>query len=141
MIVSTCLSVESFFQKANWQGFKLVNDSEKVLTKEVVVVPQELNPSIHLALTVESFFSLHNWQGILKTNEVLLGDDRELLSQTTQPIYSLTMSVSDFFQGITWEGRNQHITKTANIASSPKISNVVNITPKSLNINDLSDLF
>lgn len=132
MMLSTCVTVESFFQKANWQGLKIIHDDKNVIVKEVT-------KNIHFDLKVENFFALHNWQGI-KTYATVGVENEELSSTTIQPIYTLTMSIEEFFQRMVWQGQNKRITKKANIASMPKMSNVINFTPQSLNVKDLSDL-
>lgn len=136
MMPSTCVTVESFFQAANWQGLKIIHDDKNVIVKEVI-------KNLHFGLTVENFFSLHNWQGILKTDEGVTVNHEELSSEINHPTYPLTMSVGEFFQRMVWLGQNQGINtkKKANIASMPKMSDVVTFTPQSLNVKDLSDLF
>jgi hypothetical protein len=136
MMPSTCVTVASFFQEANWQGLKIIDDDKNYLTDGVVIEEVSFNP--HFGLTVENFFALQNWQGIFKTPETVRMQNEEL--STIQPIYALTMSVGEFFQRMVWQGQNQGITKKANIASMPKMSNVVNLMPQSLNVKDLSDL-
>ncbi len=131
MMPLTSVTVESFFRKANWQGLKIIHDDANALTEAVVV--EEATSNLHFGLTVEKFFALHNWQGIVKTHQ-------ELLPPTQQSTYTLTMPVGEFFRRILWQGQNQGTTKKANIASMPKMSSVVNITPQSLNVKDLSDL-
>lgn len=136
MIPSTCATVAGFFREANWQGLKIIDDDKNSLTDVIAIEESSLNA--HFSLTVENFFALQNWQGIFKTPETVRMQNEEL--STNQPIYALTMSVGEFFQRMVWQGQNQHITKKANIASMPKMSNVVNLTPQSLNVKDLSDL-
>lgn len=140
MIPLTCVTVEKFFQEANWQGFKLIHDNKIPTTEKALT--EEITPIAHFGLTVENFFSLHNWQGIFKTyqHQTDTVEEEELLLVTKQPSYPLTMSVGEFFQRIAWQGQNHEIHKKANIASMPKMSNVVNLKPQALNVNDLSDL-
>jgi hypothetical protein len=134
MMVSTCATVEFFFQAANWQGLKIIHDDKDVIVKEVT-------KNLHFGLTVESFFSLHNWQGILKTHQGVTVNHEELSSEINQPSYPLTMSVGEFFQRMVWQGQNKYESKKVNIASMTKMSDVVTFTPQSLNVKDLSDLF
>lgn len=138
MMSSTCVTVASFFEKANWQGLNIIDDDKNYLTDAIAIEESSLNA--HFGLTVENFFALQNWQGIFKTPETVRMQNEELSSTMIQPIYALTMSVGEFFQRMVWQGQNQRITKKANIASMPKMSNVVNLTPQSLNVKDLSDL-
>lgn len=138
MMPSTCVTVAGFFREANWEGLNIIYDDKNSLTDCIVI--EEVSLNTHFGLTVENFFALHNWQGIFKTPENVRMQNGELSSTTIQPIYALTMSVGEFFQRMVWQGQNQGITKKANIASMPKMSNVVNLTPQSLNVKDLSDL-
>lgn len=132
MIPSTNLTVEEFFQQANWQGLKIVSMTGGIV--EVVTEAEEIN--LDLSLTVEKFFSLHNWQGIIKTNTVANISEVEV-----QPNYALTMSVREFFQRMPWQGQKFGYAKKTNIASFPKLNSSENTTSNSqLNVNDLSDL-
>jgi hypothetical protein len=136
MMPSNCVTVAGFFREANWQGLKIIDDDKNCLNDGVVIEELSLNP--YFGLTVENFFALQNWQGIFKTPETVRMQNEEL--STNQPIYALTMSVGEFFQRMVWQGQNQRITKKANIASMPKMPNVANLMPQSLNVKDLSDL-
>ncbi|NCO75430.1 MAG: hypothetical protein GW795_03585 [Cyanobacteria bacterium] len=134
MIPSTCVTVENFFQKANWQGLKIIPDMDEVIVEKVV-------RNIHLGLTVEDFFGLHNWQGIFRNYQGVTKENQELSGEINQPTYGLTMTVGEFFQRMVWHGQNQGINKKVHIASMPQMSDVTNIKSQSLNVNDLADLF
>ncbi|BAQ60532.1 hypothetical protein GM3708_938 [Geminocystis sp. NIES-3708] len=140
MIPLTCVTVEKFFQEANWQGFKLIHDNKTPSTEKILT--EETTPIAHFGLTVESFFSLHNWQGIFKTyqHQTETVEKEEELLVTKQPSYPLTMSVGEFFQRMAWQGQNYKMYKKTNIASMPKMSDVINLKPQVLNVKDLSDL-
>lgn len=139
MILSQSLSVENFFQQANWQGLKLVTLPEESISEtQIEVVEDVFNPRFNL--TVQDFFASHNWQGIVKTKTVRVATSEEIIPTTIEPHYSLTLSVEKFFHKMPWTGQVSY--KKASIASLPQVSpsNNFNSTAKPLNVNDLSDL-
>lgn len=137
MILSQSLSVENFFQQANWQGLKLVTLPEESISETQIEV-DVFTPRFNL--TVQDFFASHNWQGIVKTKTVRVNTSGELIPTVVEPHYSLTLSVEKFFHNIPWSGQVTY--KKASIASLPQVSpsNAFNSTAKTLNVNDLSDL-
>lgn len=120
-ILSTCLSVEEFFTNANWLGIKtpIKKDEREEFT-------------LSLSLRVEEFFSHHNWHGLKETKETK--EKEELV--ITPNVFSLTMTVNDFFQGMVWQGQ-------PSIASQPEklTQKVASSAYKNLNLTELSKLF
>jgi hypothetical protein len=142
MILSQIITVEDFFQQANWQGLKLINIPtipEKSDFQEEIV-EETLIPTFDL--TVEEFLAAHNWQGVVKTRiaQFSTSSDSSSPLSVVLPNYSLTMSVGEFFQRMSWAG--QIYSKKNSIASLPQVSpsNTLNSTVEPLNVNDLSDL-
>lgn len=137
MIFSQTLTVENFFQGANWQGLKLINIPEESGFPEEVVV-DNFTPTFDL--TVQEFFASHNWQGGVKTKVVQFATSADSSVSVIQPHYSLTMSVGEFFQRMPITRQTKY--KKGSIASLPQVSpsNTFNSTVESLNVNDLSDL-
>lgn len=142
MILSKTITVENFFQRANWQGLKLITipEPEESGFQEERVVEDTFTPTFDL--TVQDFFAAHNWQGIVKTKIVPFSpsSDSSASVSVVEPLYSFTMSVGDFFQRVPWKGQIKY--KKASIASLPQVSpsNTFNSTVEPLNVNDLSDL-
>lgn len=142
MILSKTITVEDFFQRANWQGLKLITvpTFPEELGFQEEVVEDTFTPTFDL--TVQEFFAAHNWQGVVKTKIVQfsISSDSSSSVSVVQPNYFLTMSVGEFFQRIPWTGQLTY--KKASIASLPQVSpsNTFNSTVEPLNVNDLSDL-
>lgn len=120
-MLSTCLSVEEFFTNANWFGIKtsIKKDEREEFT-------------LSLSLRVEEFFSHHNWHGLKETKET---KEKEELVITTN-VFSLTVTVNDFFQGMVWQGQ-------PSIAPQPEklTQKVASSAHKNLNLTELSKLF
>ncbi|WP_017295541.1 hypothetical protein [Geminocystis herdmanii] len=139
MILSQTITVEDFFQRANWQGLKLVTIPEESRFQEEVV-EDTFTPTFDL--TVQDFFQQANWQGVVKTKFVQFSTSSDSSSSVSvvPPNYSLTMSVGEFFQRMPWTGQINY--KKGSIASLPQVSpsNTFSSTVEPLNVNDLSDL-
>ncbi|BAQ64328.1 hypothetical protein [Geminocystis sp. NIES-3709] len=136
MIPSTNISVEDFFQQANWQGLRLVA-IEKESLSDTIEIEDNFYPTFNL--TVQDFFASHNWQGVVKTKKTRASEE---LYQPMSVNYSLTMTVGEFFQRISWQGQGRITQKKTSIASLPSISSseTFDSTAKTFNVNDLSDL-
>ena len=139
MILSQTITVEDFFQRANWQGLKLVTIPEESGFQEEVVEDTFIAT---FDLTVEDFFKQANWLGVVKTKIVQFSPspDSSVSVSVVQPNYSLTMSVEEFFQRMPITGQIKY--KKNSIASLPQVSpsNTFSSTVEPLNVNDLSDL-
>lgn len=139
MMLSQTLSVENFFQRANWQGLKLVSfPEESDSSAPVEIVEDVFNPRFNL--TVQDFFACHNWYGIVKTKTVRVASEEAVMPTVLETPYVLTLSVEKFFQRMPWTGQVTY--KKNSIASLPKVSpsKTFETTVKPLNVNDLSDL-
>lgn len=141
MMLSTC-TVEDFFQRANWQGLKPVETIEEETPSQVVPRQGILKPELNF--TVERFFALNNWTGkkIQAFSESITEETplEQLETRVYKPVYSLKMTVAEFFLRMVWrgQGKSRHL----NIASIP----VINQSPlpepekREINVKDLSDL-
>ncbi len=131
MISSGNQTVADFFQSANWQGLKLVDDDVSLLNSKPV-------NELHLGLTVEEYFTLNNWQGIP------VNSAEDSISEVSGgSVYSLKMSVEEFFQRIVWQGQKQRNATVKQIGTQPHLSQEKQIhsQPRStFNLQDLSDL-
>ncbi len=140
MMLSTC-TVEDFFQRANWRGLKQVDAIEKQPPSQVVTRQEILEPELNL--TVERFFSLNNWTGKIQAFTQSSSEETELeLTETgvCKPVYSLKMTVAEFFQRMVWRGQGR--AKQLNIASIPAMdqSPIPEPEKREINVKDLSDL-
>lgn len=140
MMLSTC-TVEDFFQRANWQGLKQVDAIAEETPSQVVTRQEILKPELNF--TVERFFALNNWTGKIQAYSQSREEETELteLEQGTyKPIYSLTMTVAEFFQRMVWRGQGKP--RNLNIASIPAMdqSPIPEPETRQINVKDLSDL-
>lgn len=136
MILSTC-TVEDFFQRANWLGLKQVETVEE--TNFPLVSGQEiLKPELNF--TVERFFALNNWTGEIQADNLSKLETTELEPTSRQPLYSLRMTVAEFFLRMVWRGQGK--AKHSNIATIPAMDQFSLPEPekRQINVKDLSDL-
>ena len=129
-------TVQDFFQEANWQGLKLIQNDQE--TNTISSNLREISVDCHLGLTVEEYFSLNNWHGIA-TKEIYHEQNSQV--SESEPVFSLTISVAEFFQRMVWQKQTKQVLNK--IATPPS-----NATPKAssskankqFNFQDLSDL-
>lgn len=110
-----CMSVQSFFNKLNWQGTPQQESFEK-----------QFSETSWLCLTVEEFFGNNNWRG-----------QPRIVKQDIQSVFSLTLSVKEFFYCIDWEGRPS-IGRTPQPKTAPS---PIAQPSRDLSLNHLSNLF
>lgn len=117
------LTVAEFFLQGNWKGLPIEGKQEEKQPEEI---------KLTVALTVQEFFKYSNWEGLSEKVLTLESSESELTSFSSP----FSLSVSDFFQKVEWEGK-------PDIASLPKTMVAVDSSSQSpeLNINDLSNLF
>ncbi|AFZ54091.1 hypothetical protein [Cyanobacterium aponinum] len=140
MMLSTS-TVEDFFQRANWQGLKQIPVFDEEVTSEVFTGEESLKPELNF--TVEKFFALNNWSGKTQvfTKPISAEEELELSEQGTyKPVYSLKMTVAEFFQRMVWQGQGKK--RQLNIASIPAMDQTLISEPekRQINVKDLSDL-
>jgi hypothetical protein len=134
-------TVQDFFRQANWQGLKLSTDDENFVSYPI---EEEIFINPDLSFTVEQFFSFNNWQGLsIQKTDHPQGITEQISGNTQvyQGVHSLTMTVNEFFQGVSWKEQVQP--KYKEIAASPDTSEQKNsfAEPKQqFNVQDLSDL-
>lgn len=125
--VSTVVSVEDFFSNANWEG---ISTDTTIETED----NESLESKLSLVLTVNDFFALNNWAGLPSKNKYF----KNIESEPEDESMFLTMSVTEFFQRMVWEGK-------PNIAPMPNkvvpINSKSKPSPAPLKLTDLSDLF
>lgn len=140
MMLSTC-TVEDFFQRANWQGLKQVEAIEQEPPSQIVTRQEILKPELNF--TVERFFALNNWTGKIQAFTQSISEETALeLTETGvyKPVYSLKMTVAEFFQRMVWRGQGKP--RHLNIASIPAMDQSPLPKPekREINVKDLSDL-
>ena len=106
-------SVQKFFSQSNWEGSHHKKDLDEMF--------QEIS---WLCLKIEEFFSHSNWQG-------------ELLTKISRPPFSLTLTVSEFFQCFFWEV-NPEIAALPELKSTPKPESLPN---DHIKLKDFNNLF
>lgn len=142
MMSLTNTTVEDFFQGANWLGLPQLRE---VISENIHTIVTEESIEVDFSLTVENFFSLNNWSGkpILKT--VTVTETPQAKAEVYQPVYTMKMTVEEFFLRMVWQGQPQSYSRnTKTIASAPLINeseSLSNLDDNSINVNDLSDLF
>jgi hypothetical protein len=130
-LLSTCVSVEEFFIRANWRG---IEEQPTPLNQETDSSSSEQLQTASLTLNLEQFFALGNWRG---DRQLTILSETELTSSAElSGTWSLTMTVNEFFQKMVWEGR-PHIA----VVPQPTSSEIKPTQQKQLNVTDLSDLF
>lgn len=140
MMLSTC-TVEDFFQRANWQGLKQVEVIQEENTSAMVTRPEILKAELNF--TVERFFALNNWTGKIQAFTQSISEEAVLQPTETgvyKPVYSLKMTVAEFFQRMVWRGQGKP--RHLNIASIPAMdqSPIPQPEKREINVKDLSDL-
>ena len=129
-------TVQDFFQEGNWQGLKLIQND-----LEIPLIPsnlKEVSVDCHLGLTVEEYFSLNNWQGLVTTREIENYQISEV--SASEPVFSLTISVAEFFQRMVWQKQTKKEVKIASPPSNSKPQASPSKGKKQFNFQDLSDL-
>lgn len=134
-------TVEDFFQRANWQGLKQISVFEEEVTSEVFTGEESLKPELNF--TVEKFFALNNWSGKRQVFTKSISEEGELERSKQgiyKPVYSLKMTVAEFFQRMVWQGQGKK--RHLNIASIPAMDQTLIPEPekRQINVKDLSDL-
>ena len=122
-------TVQAFFENSNWQGLKIVESA-------TIETDFEDNLTVlNLSFTVEEYFASHNWQGLAVVKKQSKGSSSQ---STSGSMYSLNMTVQEFFQRMVWHGVKKTSTPIANQSATKKVSPPTK--NQLLNLQDLSDL-